>query len=475
MTLLSLLVTVSLNLLLGWQCLRLLGWQRHEPVGLPVRVVLSYLLGQLISSLTYFIWLLCMLDVFLGWLGLDMLIAIIMLTLGRSGTWRQQLNQPWPGDKPQDRMWLRTLIWFVLLLALPVIAVTVSWLAMRVPYGAWDAAAEWNLRAMFLVQPDQHWQYVLSEHVANSDYPLLHCIALARLFAFSGDWSSVVSQWFAFAHAVMAMILLVGTLMRLTRAWVALLAGMLLIGTKFWWGMTCWQYADHTICAYMLASAVMLGFWLHTHTQSLRQSAGLLIVLALLTGACAWTKNEGLTWVIGMSLIVFASLLIRHQPRQWALCAAWILGLVVIMWMPMTVKLMSHQQSVVMAGMSEISLSDRLFDVHRTVAIFKQLGQIFYFNHPDMALLLAVVLLLSLAKRINGSILWIKSAVLLLWILQVGSILLVYQLTTQPLAYYIGTSADRLMLQLWPVLLLAGGLWMAPVSQPANPLPKSDN
>ncbi|MBL4701715.1 MAG: hypothetical protein JKX85_10715 [Phycisphaeraceae bacterium] len=472
----SALIGIIFNFALGWQCLRLMHWQTALNGGLMVRIVLAYLLGQLLTSLIYYVMLLLWPNAFLGWILVELLLVCLLAICGRTRQAHASALEPTPAQN--DNMLHRVfcyVTWCVVFLGLVAVLLSVRTLALKAPYGLWDAAAMWNLRVVYLAHPTEQWQQIFSSDTQHPDYPLFHSLSAARLCVLYGQWNPLVTQWFGFAHGAMAVLMLVGVLMRKASIFAALLAGAILLGTQYWWGITFWQYADHTLCAYMTASAVLLYLWLSEQDIKQRSAIWMFVLLALMTGTCAWTKNEGWPWVFWVSLIVGVRVCVVNRSRLFPMAAVWCGALTAVLWMPLSVHLMADATNDMVTGISTSSLTSRLFDWQHTCLIFEYVWDVFLKLHPVWALLLSIVWVLTfrpwqrLRQRLPAY------GVLLLISLQILTYLLVYQLTPHDLDWHLGTSVNRLMLQVWPIVVL--GLFLLARSCPvaSNTLQKNNN
>ena len=169
------------------------------------------------------------------------------------------------------------------------------------PHGEWDAWAIWNLRARAILRGAPDWAAVFSPAIAWShvDYPLLLPMAVARLWAYTGQESPVIPAAIAmlfFASSLVTVATLVGRL----RGWPAgLLAGMaLLVPRTFVFQGSC-QCGDIPIGFFVLVAIafVLIGAEAPNPGPSL-------FVAGAAAGLAAWTKNEGALLLILVTLVV---------------------------------------------------------------------------------------------------------------------------------------------------------------------------
>jgi 4-amino-4-deoxy-L-arabinose transferase-like glycosyltransferase len=229
-----------------------------------------------------------------------------------------------------------------------------------------------------------------------------------------------------------------------------LLAGMVLLGTKAFVNLGAAQYADVPLAFFILATVLLLGL----DDASERSSRGLLLLAGLSAGLAAWTKNEGLLFLV---VVLIARCIVarrrssgRQALGQLALLlagAAPALGVVILF------KLSLAANNDLVSGQSWQASLPRLADPWRYWLIVKAL----VFN--VVALAKAYVLVLPLCFFLLGRApqrprLALLGMVSVLLMMLVGYFF-IYVTTPLELAGHLRTSIDRLLLQLWPAAILA--------------------
>ncbi len=447
MIFLSVMVGLALNLLLGLSltvCITRHRFKQIEPIS---RWSLIYLLGQLLGSMTYWVWLLLGVHAYGTWILLDLLVigGFLFVAYRR----RQTL---FPGIFRGERLSQQMIVAWYVMGALSLLMIwCLSWHVARMPYGAWDAAAMWNYRVSYITMPHAQWTDIFEASVGHPDYPLLHSISAARLCALTGNWQPTVTAWFGVGHALLVLILLLGTVMQRVGVWPAILGAMLLLASDIWWEYTTWQYADITLCCYMFASLVMFCHWLSR--QQMDRHA-LLYATLLLLGTCAWTKNEGWPWVFGISMVILIRLCLEPIPnrRQLIFCSAGCLALV--LWMPLSVHMMVQQSNDMVSGLLSDGVFQRLMDTQRLEMIISFYWLYLRLLYPWVIalLLLGICLFIRLNQpRPRSRIGWL---VMLLFFGQLSVYLLTFMATPHDLKWHLHTAGDRLFNQVWPLWIL---------------------
>ena len=243
------------------------------------------------------------------------------------------------------------------------------------------------------------------------------------------------------------------------------LAAMILMGTPFFITMGASQFADIPLAFFILAALALLLL----QARSAKGWGGALILAGSTAGMCAWTKNEGLLFVLVAGAgLCGATLYADGWRAAFRRAAAFLAGVLPVLLIVVYFKLGIAPANDLMAGFSPAALSDKLLDWDRYEAI----ARAFFLTGISFTQGLVDV---RVGMRINpGAVSIILLAVYLLiagvridasdrpGLLQAGAILLmmllgyffVYVLTPLDLAYHLATSLNRLFLQLWPSAIL---------------------
>ncbi len=163
------------------------------------------------------------------------------------------------------------------------------------PHGEWDAWSIWNLHARFLYRGGDLWKNAFSNRIAWShpDYPVLlpGLISLGWTLARAESTLAPIAVAFLFTFATAG--LLISSLGVLRGRVQAFIAGALLLGTVEFVEVGAMQYADVPLSFYILATVVLLCLQ-DRYPEDLRFT----LLAGLTAGLAAWTKNEGLMFVV---------------------------------------------------------------------------------------------------------------------------------------------------------------------------------
>lgn len=316
----------------------------------------------------------------------------------------------------------------------------------EIPEGAYDAVATWNLRARLLfLAPGE-----LGEALSATNYPLLLPGAIALQWSLADGLSAVAPRATGLAFLFAVPLLLVAAA-RERRAGLA--AAAFFLATPFAVGQGASQEADVPTACLLLAAAGLLAASLRDGATQGGPSTEL---AGLALGFLSWTKNEGLLWaslLLAVAAVTAPRKLQRRGIRLLLGAAPGAVALVLFkaLWAPA-----SGLSASTFLGEGALG---RLLDLERWGTILRALGGrldptagAFPWGLSWLLLLAAAALLPWLGARSadEGTRLLGRLAIGCLAILPV-----VYALTPLPLGWHLETSLDRLLLQIYPLTLLA--------------------
>jgi hypothetical protein len=300
------------------------------------------------------------------------------------------------------------------------------------PQGNWDAWSIWNLRAEFMAGDGAAAQRAWSPQLVEThpEYPLL----LSGLVASAWKASPSVSPAAPIAAGYLFFLALVaigtGGFALLRGNTLGLLFGIVLTACPALLHEVAAQYADVPLAAYFLGAMLLL-------LLDRPVLAGVLAALA------AWTKQEGqLFFVIFLVLVLVFN---RAQIRRVAMGAVLPLFFVLLF----KFALAPSGAAPVWAGLGHLSRYGTI-----GAAFFKQFWDLgASWLHPILPVLpLAAVLRFD--RRHRTSVLMGAASVLAL----LAGYFTVYLTSANDLTWYLGTSLNRLFVQLWPLMLLTAFL-----------------
>lgn len=314
------------------------------------------------------------------------------------------------------------------------------------PHGEWDAWAIWNLRARAILRGAPDWPAVFSPAIAWShvDYPLLVPIAVARLWAYTGQESLLIPAGVAmlfFASSLATVTTLVGR----WRGWAAgFLAGMALLAPRTFVFQGSCQCGDIPIGFFVL---VAIAFVLIS-AEAVKPGPYLFVAGAA-AGLAAWTKNEGVLLLVLVTLV--AAIRTRRLRPLLQVAAGAVTPLIAIALFHFRIEPPSNYLfNTPGAG----TIADKLFDPARWTMVATRLADLLpaWGNVPAGGLPLLGLSVVLTAGPDWQSLRRATWGLLMLCAMFAGYST-VYVITPLPVEWQIGTSFDRVVTQLWPALV----------------------
>ncbi len=441
-------VFILIALALGYLCaIHLVPAMRKHWISMLLWLSVGAGLGIGITSCLYFL---------LRLVGLNWRPAPLVLEIALIGALAWWTSRHRPATPPREAQPVPGFRWTWLLALLVgaqlVLFVAGFWSSASTnPYGEWDAWSIWNVRAKFLAAPDTAWRNAFSPLLSEThpDYPLLLSGFVARTWreAGSGFPNAVpIVTGFVFFAAVLA--LLIGSLAAVRGASIGWMSGAVLLATTGFLLHPMAQYADVPLSLYFLAALVLIA--LGGGKPRTLAAAGLCAALA------AWTKNEGLLFVLTVA-IVLAAVTWRMSGRREALrtLGTFAAGAAPILLLVLSFKLFLAPASDHFVRMKLSDALARLIDAGRYGTILKAYGTETLalgegWTHP--VLLLAV---LGFALRFEWPAARRRVATIAIGTtaLMFAGYFFVYVVTPENLEWQLGTALGRLFAQLWPCAL----------------------
>ena len=323
------------------------------------------------------------------------------------------------------------------------------------------------MHARFLFRGGDHWRDAFASGLdwSHWDYPLLLPLSIVRGWRYMGSETSVLPAIMGFCFTLLTLGLLLTTLTLLRGRLLGCLAAMVLLGTPFLITMGAAQFADVPLAFFILMTLGMLAL----QARAEEGRVGMLLLAGLAAGMAAWTKNEGILFLLVAAVSLFAATVRTGSWRDASRrTAGFLAGAMPVMLIVLAFKLLLAPTGDLAAGVSWAALAEKLVDGDRYAQIarsFLLMGISFtqglvdvrvgmQFNPGAVNILLLIAYLLFAGIRIDRRDRTGLLAVgAVLCIMPVGYFF-VYVLTPLDLTYHLITSLNRLFLQLWPGVIL---------------------
>ena len=329
------------------------------------------------------------------------------------------------------------------------------YLSLQNPHGKFDAYAIWNLRARFLYRGGEYWTNYTYVTWSHPDYPLFLPASIAGSWEFVGRETQlipiVIGLLFTFATiGVIAM-----SIARLRGNRQGLLAALILLSTPFLIIHGASQYADVPLSFFFAATVALLFF--QAESPGKRH---FLILAGMAAAFSAWVKNEGILFLVLLFLLHFAVTTLAKGGKNWGSEAlALFMGASPVIVVVIIYKLCLAGTNDVIAAQGLVSTVPQLLDISRYHLVASQFGKgLFSFGGWSPTFAMPVLLFfyfLLLGTNIEKKHMATTTIAVLLPVLMIMGYFTIYIVSPYDLARHLETSLSRLLLQVWPLAILA--------------------
>jgi hypothetical protein len=320
------------------------------------------------------------------------------------------------------------------------------------PHGTWDSWAIWTFRARFIFRSGAQWRDAFSSVIGYShpDYPLLLPASIDRLWTYLQHEALLVPTMLGFFFMWCTVGLAMSSVAMLRSKSQALLVGAVLVTTPFFVKHAVSGYAESPLMFFFLATTVLL---------IMSESTPQMLVLAGLTaGLAAWTKNEGLLFLVSCGTSLTAMVFFA---RGWAACIRTVSLFAAGVFPVLAVIILFKSQVHVGNWLFEPdpgggTVLERIATLGRYSMISRYyLGEISGFGEWQISMVPVLGIYYLLLGRLRG----VKQKPGLLTAMGtlagtlVGSFL-VFVITPSELQWQLTNSLNRIFLQLWPAAVV---------------------
>src|SRR6266511_3040870 len=308
--LLSSLLSLVIPLLIGFSIVSIL-WSRKGPTlfHLLIKACLAIAVGFGVSSCVFFIWVSSLSPsrekFFI--IEITLLLASMTILLYRIKGWNYSIYSKFHSH-PIRKSTISIILSIGFYVAISLMVMVFIFLSLKDPHGGYDGWEIWNMHARFMFRGADRWSDYLSDnfHYSHPDYPLLISASIARCWQYIGRDTViipiVVSMFFTFATVG----LMFSSIAVLRSKSQGCLAALVLLTTPFFVANGAAQYADIPLGFFFLSTVVLCTLQERLSVENY----GLLTLAGLMTGFAAWTKNEGMLFIV--TVMVAHSAVIIH-------------------------------------------------------------------------------------------------------------------------------------------------------------------
>jgi hypothetical protein len=424
-------------------------WETRTLRQLMLKIFIGFGIGLGQVSLLLFLWLLLNNRV----KGFELIIGgiIIFGILVRFRGWWIQLAGIFPRRFSIQSAWINLALFIAFIGSVVFSFDAFLKYSLMHQHGDRDAQAIWNLHARIIYRDVSNWKSVFSPQFDprfHPDYPLLLPLNVVW------GWNLLRSETTRVPIALAGIFTfgLVGLLFSAVvnlKSWgQAYLATIVLMGTPYFILLGTFQIADIPFAFFVLSTMVLFAFY------SKERKIGLLVLAGLTAGLSAWTKNEGILFVVS-TLTAIGVYAFREKGSQ-KLLFYFGGGLLLPILIVLYTKIFLAPPNDMFMDFNANLLFNRMISLERLEIIFSAIGKSIT-NFGDWKFSIVIVLIIFsiiVGFRVEDSqreILLICTLILAMQL--TGYIFIYYVITPYPLEFHLLYSLDRLLFHLYPAAL----------------------
>jgi len=442
-----------------------------------VKLFLSAGFGIGIFSVTFFVdRLLGIVHILATDLGLTALLLVVYLLARARRTSENSVRRKLPQFELPN--WIHRLLMASFIMSVLAALYATVLRTLVHPHGdGWDAFAIWNLHARFLFLGGVHWREGFSSVIpwSHPDYPLLVPAAIAHVWSYIGHDDPVVPAIVSLVFTFATLGLLVSSLATLRGLTSAALAGISLASTPFFIEQGASQYADIPLSFFFLATVVLVHF---CRQRSLQipdgRPIGLLVLAGVAAGFAAWTKNEGLLFLVALLVSQIASIAGSRPTAsgEFRLDSVREFGELLLGVAPFLLLITWCKHSVAPGDLfsSPDAMIHKILSPTRYWVILQWYAKEFFrFGNwvvPTTVLLVALGFFIP-SSGIRRQETALRSSIITL-ALTLAGYFAIYVITPNDLYWHLRFSLNRLFLQVWPSTIFLFFLFCGPTALPES-------
>ena len=426
-------------------------WPDRDGKALLLKFFLGIGIGLGLSSLLYFLYMLF----FAGQHWFLVIQLVIFAGLLANTIWEEK-KRGWDFPKSWKLMHPTTmqsiLMGFSCVVFLISLSSTASYLLRR-KQGDWDAWMMFNRAARFVYLDPANWLESFSskmDPIFHADYPLLLAMNTASGWDTLGRETPRVPMVLSALFAIGCAGLMVGALASVKSAGQAALGLIILWGTPLVVNEGAREMADLPLAFFILATGVLIYLYVLHHKP------GLIALAGLTAGLAAWTKNEGSVYVIATGLALMVAFF-REKPLR--ILSWYILGLALPFAIVLYFKFFLAPPSDVLSSGPARAIA-QVLDISRHAQILQsfwsEIQQFGSWGIPGFSIGILPILLVYFLLFHPGVAREQQTAYLAgitMLIVQALGYYVVYLITPYDLTWHLFYSAERVILQIFPLIL----------------------
>lgn len=314
---------------------------------------------------------------------------------------------------------------------------------IKFPGGKWDSFASWNLSAKYFYYSG--FSLVRNTYILQPDYPPMLSMMITRLWHYN---DSVNQAGPILINSIMSFSLIVIFYLfvsSIKERWTGMISTICLVTSLYFLKFVFSQYADIPLSLFLLLSFIYLFLY-----EEQSNNHGYFYLIGIEIGSVILMKNEGA--VLGILFLIILFFWNRKQQKgslKFKLKNLFF-GILPFLLFYLYFKLFIAPSNELYATMlSSEQITAGIFNFKKYIAFFSFLPYLFL-NYIGILFLIGRNIVTGIDKKhIN-----FFYRVLTFILIQLFVIFILYLLNPWSLDNFIFSAADRLVLQIWPVLVL---------------------
>lgn len=340
--------------------------------------------------------------------------------------------------------WLRYIYYFLLVVSVASFAIKTFGID---PHGIYDAKAIWNFRARWLFRGGIQWDYIFSSELASThpDYPMLLPISIFRFWRILGNDTVAVPILFAGFFTFGSILLIFASIAILRSLNQGYIAAIFMLLTTQFLNLGTYQYADIPLAFFILSAIVLLSF-----KDRYPQAALQIMFLVGLSASCAaWTKNEGLLFLILVTFNILDNLLIFDFRKFSKEFFSFLLGLAPIFYTLLFFKLKYAPPNDIVNLKNLSYIWNCLFEYNRYLQVFLEFSKSIIFYNDGIVILMLIYLIFSGFAKTSFKHRRSLAPITIIALLLVGYFFS-YIISPYDLRWHLSSSLRRLIIHILP-------------------------
>lgn len=325
--------------------------------------------------------------------------------------------------------------------------------SLKNPHGTWDAWFIWNAHARFIYRMNENISLFFKNAPdwTHPDYPPMISSMVSRGWQFIGQEQLLFPMVVALLFTFGLVFLLYSSLSVIRTKNQGYLAGLVMLSTFVFVQQGASQYADVPIGFYFLLTLVLLSFKDKFNNNSF------LILAGITAGLSAWCKNEGMLFIIAVSVARFIAVLSEKGfKKAFNEMLFFLYGLFPLLAGILYFKIGLAPENDIFYARKTGDYISRILSVDRYKEIVSQffIAVKYYFGRLSGIPLLFIYAVMA-GIKINREDKTTLVTIFTTLAIMTAGYFVIYLITPHDLYWHLNTSLYRLMLQLWPSLLFA--------------------